>query len=56
MAEPLVTVVTGLDEDAASGSAADFFASFAAEIDDAELGALPASEALVLLLDLDDAE
>ena len=49
-------VVVGLDEKTATTSAEAFFSSFADRREAPDLAALPSSEALALLLDLDDGE
>lgn len=56
MPEAKPNVVVGLDETTATKSAEAFFSSFADRREAPDLAALPSSEALALLLDLDDGE
>ena len=53
VAEPPAPVVTGLDEATARASASEFFAEFAEARVRPDIGALPAGEALALLLEDD---
>ncbi len=54
MADPSISVVTGLHDSAGRGAAGDYFAAFAEDDQGLDVTTLPASEALGLLFDSDE--